>query len=65
MGIELFFFFNKSLVCRPSSTSDAVDKHTDFEYHSAEKLGKEVNRCEILYPECNFNFMQQFSRLLS
>ncbi|XP_017770661.1 PREDICTED: uncharacterized protein LOC108558298 [Nicrophorus vespilloides] len=49
----------------PSSTNEAVEDQYDYEYHAAERLGKEYAQCEVLFPECESDFMEQFTKTLS
>ncbi|XP_015840908.2 uncharacterized protein LOC107399276 [Tribolium castaneum] len=52
-------------ILTPSTTRETLDNHLNCEYHAAEKLGKEVDNCEALFPECPLNFIQQFTKMLS
>ncbi|XP_063909513.1 uncharacterized protein LOC135127112 [Zophobas morio] len=51
-------------VLTPSSTREPLDNHSNCEYHAAEKFGREVDNCAVLFPECPLNFFQQFTRML-
>nr|CAH7717358.1 unnamed protein product [Callosobruchus chinensis] len=52
-----------SAILRPSSTTDPLEHHTNGEYFAAEELGKKMENCERLFPECSVDFLQQFSTL--
>ncbi|CAH1373743.1 unnamed protein product [Tenebrio molitor] len=52
-------------ILTPSTTREELDNHLNNEYYAAEKLGKEVDNCAVLFPECPLNFIQQFTRTLS
>ncbi|RZC33151.1 DM4 12 domain containing protein [Asbolus verrucosus] len=51
-------------ILTPSTTREILDNHFNSEYHAAEKLGKEVDNCAALFPECPLNFIRQFTRIL-
>ncbi|XP_050293764.1 uncharacterized protein LOC126734265 [Anthonomus grandis grandis] len=49
----------------PSSTDDKIENHVHNEYHAAEKLGKEVENCDHIFPECPIDPVQQFSKFMT
>ncbi|CAH1974900.1 unnamed protein product [Acanthoscelides obtectus] len=51
-----------SAVLTPSTTNDPFEHHTNVEYLAAEKLGRNMENCERLFPECGTDFLQQFSK---
>ncbi|CAH0553702.1 unnamed protein product [Brassicogethes aeneus] len=53
----------KRSTSRPSSTEEIIN-HQHMDYHAAEKLGKEVEDCNAVFPECQNNILTIFSRLL-
>nr|CAI5851977.1 unnamed protein product [Callosobruchus analis] len=52
-----------SAVLRPSTTKDPLEHHSNGEYLAAEELGRKMENCERLFPECTADFLQQFSTL--
>ncbi|KAJ8967293.1 hypothetical protein NQ314_002966 [Rhamnusium bicolor] len=52
-------------VLTPSSTDDVTSSHMDTDYHAAEKLGKIADSCDVFFPDCGVNLIQQFTRFLS
>ncbi|XP_030752612.1 uncharacterized protein LOC115879765 [Sitophilus oryzae] len=52
-------------ILTPSSTDDEIEQHAHNAYHAAEKLGKDGENCEYLFPECPVGPIQQFSRFMN
>lgn len=52
------------LFSRPSSTKESVLSNSDLEYFAAEKYGKEQNNCNVLFPGCNVDLIEVFTRIL-
>ncbi|CAG9772590.1 unnamed protein product [Ceutorhynchus assimilis] len=52
-------------ILTPSSTDDEIENHIHNEYHEAEKLGREVESCSHVFPECPVDPVQQFSKFMS
>ncbi|KAJ8979147.1 hypothetical protein NQ317_016767 [Molorchus minor] len=50
-------------VLTPSATNEISGNN--LEYHEAEKLGKDVESCDNLFPDCQKDAFQQFSSFLS
>ncbi|XP_066251438.1 uncharacterized protein [Euwallacea similis] len=49
----------------PSSTKEEIEDHGNYAYHFAERVGKEVGRCDHVFPECSVDPIHQFSRLMT
>ncbi|XP_069694257.1 uncharacterized protein [Periplaneta americana] len=48
----------------PSTTSDEVSSYSNFEYHAAERLGREISgSCHLLYPECEVGLLDLISKV--
>ncbi|KAJ8938432.1 hypothetical protein NQ318_011871 [Aromia moschata] len=50
-------------VFTPSTTEQVDDDR--LEYHAAENLGKKIDSCDTLFPECGANLMQKFTDFVS
>ncbi|GJQ74285.1 hypothetical protein Trydic_g19182 [Trypoxylus dichotomus] len=54
------------ILLTPSSTNEKVDRHSDFEYHAAEELGKthKADNCFRLFPDCSYSLIAEFTKSL-
>lgn len=53
-----------SFICRPTTTEEKIERHTDYEYYAAHKLGTEIKgRCNDFFPDCKANFVEMFSKV--
>ncbi|XP_066141783.1 uncharacterized protein [Euwallacea fornicatus] len=52
-------------ILTPSSTKEELEDHTNYAYHFAEKVGKQVGKCDHVFPECSVDPIHQFSRLMT
>lgn len=51
----------KSIISRPSLTTDHITYHEDNEYLHAEKLGQEGAPCERVFNDCKVSILDQFT----
>ncbi|KAJ8921343.1 hypothetical protein NQ315_002958 [Exocentrus adspersus] len=52
-------------VLTPSTTEELITNNIGTEYHAAEQLGKEVDSCDSVFPECGINLIQQFTTFMT
>ncbi|KAH1005729.1 hypothetical protein HUJ04_006658 [Dendroctonus ponderosae] len=51
-------------VLTPSTTEEELADSNNYEYHAAEKLGKEFRDCNRIFPDCDVSPLEKFSRFM-
>lgn len=49
------------VILSPSTSEDAIERHSDNEYHFAEKVGRRGDECELLFRDCPVSILDLFS----
>lgn len=63
--LVLLYFNSKIIVYSPSTTEEALEDSSNYEYHAAEKLGKEFRDCHTIFPDCDLSPIEKFSRFMT
>lgn len=49
---------------RPSATPDGLSSYADNEYFAAEEMGKNNEECKQIFPECEIDFLNTYTKVL-